>query len=89
MNLLFDTQLGEQVYFIPYTTDTPKIRKGTANEDYYGKRFIVYGIDLCDDGEYYICRVKDWGEPKSLEQLNWVLQQIWDEKGDKTNGINS
>lgn len=31
MDLLFDTQLGEQVYFIPYTTDTPKIRKGTVN----------------------------------------------------------
>ena len=26
MDLLFDTQLGEQVYFIPYTTDTPTIR---------------------------------------------------------------
>lgn len=88
MGLLF-VPLGEQVYFIPYTTDTPNIRKGTVNEDYYGKRFIVYGTNLCDDGEHYICRVKDWGKSKSLEQLNWVLQQIWDEKGDKTNGINS
>ena len=50
MDLLFDIQLGEQVYFISYTTDTPKIRKGTVNENYYGKRFIVYDIDLCDDG---------------------------------------
>ena len=74
MDLLFDTQLGEQVYFIPYTTDIPKIRKGVINEDYYGKRFIAYNTNLCDDGEYYICRVKDWDKLKSIERLNWVLQ---------------
>ena len=80
MDLLFDIQLGEQVYFIPHITDTPKIRKGTVNEYYYGKRFIVYDIDLCDDGEYYICRVEYCSEPKNLEQLNWVLQQIYKDK---------
>lgn len=80
MSLLFDMPLDEQVYFIPYTIDIPKIRKGVVNKDCYGKRFIAYGINLCDDGEYYICRVKDWNKPKSLEQLNWVLQQIYKDK---------
>ena len=63
---------NEQVYFIPYTTDKPLIRVGQIEQDSKGK-FIKYSNGLCDNGEWYICRVKDIKDIGILDRLNMIL----------------
>lgn len=66
---------NEQVYFIPYTTDKPLIRVGQIEKDNKGK-FIKYSNGLCDNGEWYICRVKDIKDTQIIDRLNTILNEV-------------
>ena len=70
-----DLTRNEQVYFIPYTTDKPLIRVGQIEKDNKGK-FIKYSNGLCDNGEWYICRVKDIKDTQIIHRLNTVLSDV-------------
>ena len=63
---------NEPVYFIPYTTDKMRIRTGRINSDNKGK-FIRYTGSLCDNGEWYLCRVKDIKDIQIIDRLNAIL----------------
>ena len=69
-----DLTRNEQVYFIPYTTDKPQIRAGQIEKDNKGK-FIIYGNGLCDNGEWYICRVQDIRNTQIIHRLNTILSE--------------
>ena len=69
-----DSTRNEQVYFIPYTTDKPQIRAGQIEKDNKGK-FIIYGNGPCDNGEWYICRVKDV-KMQIMDRLNTILSEV-------------
>lgn len=70
-----DLTRNEQVYFIPYTTDKPQIRVGQIDSDNKGK-FIKYGNGLCDNGEWYICRVKDIKDIQIIDRLKTILSEV-------------
>lgn len=74
-----DLTNNERVYFIPYTTDKPQIRAGQIEKDNKGK-FIVYGNGLCDNGEWYICRVKDIRDKRVINRLNTILNEVTKEQ---------
>lgn len=66
---------NEPVYFIPYTTDRRRIRMGRIDFDNTGK-FIRYTGGLCDNGEWYICRVKDIKDIQIIHRLNTILSEV-------------
>ena len=70
-----DLTKNERVYFIPYTTDKPQIREGQIDSDTKGK-FIKYKNVLCDNGEWYICRVKDINNTQIIHRLNVILSEV-------------
>ena len=65
---------NEPVYFIPYTTGKRRIRMGRIDSDSKGK-FIRYTGSLCDNGEWYICRVKDIKDTQIIHRLNTILSE--------------
>lgn len=66
---------NERVYFIPYTTGKKRIRMGCINSDNKGK-FIKYAVNFCDNGEWYICRVKDIKDIQIIDRLNAILSEV-------------
>lgn len=70
-----DLTRNERVYFIPYTTDKAQIREGQIEKDDKGK-FIKYSNGLCDDGEWYICRIQDIRNTQIIHRLNTILSEI-------------
>ena len=70
-----DLTRNEQVYFIPYTTDKPLIRVGQIEQDSKGK-FIKYSKGLCDNGEWYLCRVEDIKNIRIIDRLNTILNEV-------------
>lgn len=74
-----DLTRNEQVYFIPYTTDIPQIREGQIDMDCKGK-FIKYAGGRCDDGEWYICCVKDINDTRVIHRLNAILNKVTKEQ---------
>ena len=70
-----DLTRNEQVYFIPYTTDKPLIRVGQIEQDSKGK-FIKYSNGLCDNGEWYICRIQDIKNIRIIDRLNTILNEV-------------
>lgn len=70
-----DLTENERVYFIPYTTDIPKIREGQIASDTKGK-FIIYKGGFCDDGIWYLCRVKDINNTQVIHRLNVILSEV-------------
>ncbi len=71
-----DLQINERIYFIPYTTDKPQIRVGQIDSDNEGK-FIKYAGGYCaDNGEWYICRVKDINNTRVIHRLNAILNKV-------------
>lgn len=44
-----------EVWFIPYTTDVPQLKKGIIKSDFRNnEKFIAYGDYTCDDGNWHI-----------------------------------
>lgn len=70
-----DLTYNERIYFIPYTTDKPQIKEGQIISDNKGK-FIKYRGGLCDNGEWYICRVKDIKDIRIIDRLNAILSEV-------------
>lgn len=70
-----DLTRDDRVFFIPYTTDKPQIREGQIEKDSKGK-FIKYSGGLCDDGEWYICRIQDVRDMRIIHRLNRVLREV-------------
>lgn len=66
---------NERVFFIPYTTDKPQITEGQIEKDGKGK-FIKYGNGLCDNGEWYICRIQDIRDTRIIRKLNRILSEV-------------
>ena len=66
---------NEPIYFIPYTTGKRRIRMGRIDSDSKGK-FIRYTGGLCDNGEYYLCRVKDIKDIQIIDRLNAILSDM-------------
>lgn len=73
--ILNDLLDNEPVYFIPYTTGKRRIRMGRINSDNKGK-FIRYTGSLCDNGEWYLCRVKDINDIQIIDRLNAILSDM-------------
>lgn len=74
-----DLKRDERVFFIPYTTDKPQIREGQIEKDGKGK-FIKYSGGLCDNGEWYICRIQDVRNAQIIRRLNTILSEVLNEK---------
>lgn len=53
-------------------TDKPLIRVGQIEQDSKGK-FIKYSNGLCDNGEWYLCHVKDIKDIQIIDRLNMIL----------------
>ena len=66
---------NEPVYFIPCTTGKRQIRMGRINSDNKGK-FIRYTGSLCDNGGWYLCRVKDIKDIQIIDRLNAILSDM-------------
>lgn len=74
-----DLTRNEQVYFIPYVTGKRQIRMGRIDSDNRGK-FIKYAGGRCDDGKWYICRVKDINNTRVIHRLNAILNKVTKEQ---------
>lgn len=48
---------------------------GRINSDNKGK-FIRYTGSLCDNGEWYLCRVKDIKDIQIIDRLNAILSDM-------------
>lgn len=48
---------------------------GRIDSDKRGK-FIKYGNGLCDNGEWYICRIQDIRNTQILHRLNTILSEV-------------
>lgn len=70
-----DLTRNERVFFIPYTTDKLQIREGQIEKDGKGK-FIKYSNGLCDNGEWYICRIQDIKNIQIVHRLNTILSEV-------------
>lgn len=68
---------NDVVYFIPYTTGEPQVRRGTITDDWKGELYITYCTEtennLADNGEWYICKEDEYSD---LEKLNEFLKYV-------------
>ena len=80
MSLPFGLKPNDIVYFIPYTTDIPQIRKGRITDDWKGELFITYCAEtennLADNGEWYICRENEIDKTEIKIKIFNLLQRI-------------
>ena len=73
---------GDEVYFIPYTTDAPQIKLGHITKDFTGHKFIAYGYQWADDGEWYICKKEDIEKTETKIKIFNLLQKISECEGE-------
>lgn len=58
--LLQHFHVDTKVWFIPYTTDTPQLRKGIIKNDFRNnEKFIAYSFDICDDGNWFVGTIEN------------------------------
>lgn len=51
--------IDAEVWFIPYTTDRPQLKRGVIKFDSIrNDKFIAYDGYTCDDGNWHICETR-------------------------------
>lgn len=71
--------VDDEIWFIPYTTEIPQLRKGVITFDsMHNTKFIAYDGYTCDDGNWHISTVKNFKiSDDELYLINKKLKEIY------------
>ena len=69
---------GDEIWFIPYTTDIPQLKKGVIEFDSMNNtKFIAYDGYICDDGNWHLGTVNSFKiSNDELYLINKKLKEI-------------